>query len=143
MTSDLVLPKWYWIAVIVALLWNLIGVSAFFMQMFISPEMLADMTEAQRTALDDNPTWYTAAYGTSVIAGALGCSAMMLRSSWAILLFIISLAAILLQTFYAFFLSEHMPDFGPGEVIMPIMIVVIGILLIWFARSSRDKGWIY
>ena len=142
MTEKLKLPRWFWLAAIAALLWNLLGVAAFFSQMFMTPEMLAEMTEAQRMALEANPTWFNVAYGTSVIAGALGCVAMLMRKSLAILLFIISFAAILLQMLYSFFLSEHVTDYGPGEVIMPLMIIAIGALLIWFARTSRDKGWI-
>ena len=142
MTEKLKLPVWFWVLAIVALLWNLMGVWAFFMQISPSPEDLAKTTEAQRLARDANPTWFNIAFGTSVIAGALGCILMLMRKSLAILLFIISFAAILVQMLYSFILSEHMTDYGPGETIMPLMIIAVGAFLIWFARSSRDKGWI-
>lgn len=142
MTEKLKLPMWFWVATAVALLWNLMGVGALFMQIFATPEDLAKMTEAQRMALQANPTWFNIAFATSVIMGTLGCIFMLMRKSLAILLFIISFAAVLVQMLYSFFLSEHTTDYGPGEIVMPIMIIAIGALLIWFARTSRDKGWI-
>lgn len=142
MTEKIKLPMWFWIASVLALLWNLLGVGAFFAQMFMSPETLAQMTEAQRMALATNPLWFNVAYGTSVIAGALGCVCMLLRNKLAIPLFMISLLSILVQMFYSFFMSEHVANYGPGEIIMPIMIIMIGISLTWFARGSHQKGWI-
>ncbi len=142
MTEFIKIPKWYWVAAVAGLLWNLLGVSAFVMQMLISPDMLENMAEAERMALEANPTWFTVAYGTSVIAGALGCSFMMLRNKLATPLFIISFISVLVQMYYSFFMSEHITDYGPGAMSMPIMIIIIGIFLIWFARSSRAKGWI-
>uniref|UniRef100_A0A2A4YSA9 Sugar transporter n=1 Tax=OCS116 cluster bacterium TaxID=2030921 RepID=A0A2A4YSA9_9PROT len=142
MTEKMKLSMWFWIAAIVALLWNLMGVSAFFMQVSMSADDMAKLPEAQRMALEANPTWFNIAFGTSVIAGALGCVFMLMRKSLAILAFIISFAAVLVQMLYSFFLSEHITDYGPGEVVMPLMIIAVGALLIWFARSSRDKGWI-
>ncbi|MBL1420016.1 MAG: hypothetical protein COC24_005840 [Alphaproteobacteria bacterium] len=142
MTEKLKLPLWFWVVAIVALLWNLMGVFAFAMQVTMSASDMAQLPEAQRMALENNPMWFNIAFGTSVIAGALGCIFMLMRKSLAILAFIISFAAVLVQMLYSFFLSEHMTDYGSGETIMPLMIIAVGAFLIWFARSSRDKGWI-
>lgn len=133
---------WFWVVSVVALLWNLMGVSAFLMQMLMTTEDMAALPEAQRMALEANPIWFTIAYGTSVIAGALGCVFMLLRNKLATPLFMISLLSILVQMVYSFFMSEHVVDYGPGEIIMPIMIIIVGILLTWFARGSQQKGWI-
>lgn len=142
MTEKLKLPMWFWVVSVVALLWNLMGVSAFLMQMLMTTEDMAALPEAQRMALEANPIWFTIAYGTSVIAGALGCVFMLLRNKLATPLFMISLLSILVQMVYSFFMSEHVVDYGPGEIIMPIMIIIVGILLTWFARGSQQKGWI-
>lgn len=142
MTDKSKLPMWFWVASVAGLLWNLLGVSAFFMQIFMSPETLAEMPEAQRMALEANPIWFTIAYGVSVITGALGCIYMLKLNKLALLLFLISFVSVLVQMLYSFLLSEHIVDYGPGELVMPMMIVFVSLLLISFASNSKQKNWI-
>lgn len=136
-------PVWFWVVSGLALVWNLMGTGAFFMQMMISDEMLRQMPQAQQTAMQTQPLWFKIAFGTSVIAGTLGCIVLLVRKSFAINLFVLSFISVLVQMFYSYILADHITDYGPGAAIMPFMIVIIGGLLIWFARNSEQRAWIY
>jgi len=35
-----------------------------------------------------------------------------------------------------------MAVYGPGVLIMPIMVLVISVALVWHAKSSIAKGWL-
>ena len=135
-------PKWFGIVAIVALIWNLLGVMAYVMQVTMSPEAIAELPEAQRNGLDATPTWAIAAFALSVNAGALGCLALILKKSWAVPLLMLSLLGVVVQMFHSFFLSNSFEVFGPGGMIMPIMVMAIALLLVVLARKAKKNGWI-
>jgi hypothetical protein len=128
-------PKWFLIVGIIALVWNLLGVFAYIMQQTMSPADLAALYET-------TPAWATAAFAIAVHGGALGCLALVFKKSWALPLLVISLTAVLVQMVHAFFISNSIQVFGPGGMIMPVMILVIAVYLVFLARSAKEKGWI-
>ena len=135
-------PGWFRIVAGLALVWNLLGVMAYIQQVYMSPEALATLPEAQRDLMESTPAWATAAFAIAVHGGALGCLALLLRKAWAIPLLITSLAAITVQMIYAFFISNSFEVFGPGGMIMPAIVIVVAVYLVWMSRSARTKGWI-
>ena len=135
-------PVWFWIVAAICLVWNLLGVMAYISQVTMSPEDLAALPEAERLFYESRPAWATAAFAIAVWGGALGSLTLLLRKSFAFHLLLASLIGILVQMFHSFFISNSFEVFGPGRAIMPIMVIVIGIALVWFTRSSKTKGWI-
>lgn len=144
MTTDLKTkpPVWFWIFGVLALLWNLIGVGAYLNDAFMSVEDLGEMTQDYRLLYESRPAWVTAAYAIAVWGGAVGCIALLLRKKWAQTLLLISLIGILAQNAYQFFMSNTFEVLGSAAMLLPIMVIVIGILLVWFARWSERKGYI-
>lgn len=135
-------PKYFWIVGIVCLVWNLMGVMAFIMQLTLSPEALAAMPAAERELYETMPGWVTIVFACAVFGGSLGCVALLCRKAWALPLFIISLLGVSGQMIHAFFLSKSFEVFGPGAMIMPIMVILVAIFLIWFAMTAKRKAWI-
>ena len=142
MTEKKSIPVWFWIIAIVCLIWNLMGVLAFVGQVSMTPEMIEALPEEQRTMYAPTPAWYKIAFALAVFGATLGCIALLIRKSWAIPLFVISLLGIIAQMYYSFFVSKSLDVYGPGEIIMTVMIIGIGIFLIWFAKMAKSKGWI-
>ena len=132
----------YWIISAVALVWNLLGVMAFMMQMMMSDEARAQLPELERTMYANIPSWYMIAFGIAVFAGALGCAALLLRKKWALQLFIISFIAIIAQQIYMFVLSDIGKQISGAQLGMTLSIPVIGLFLIWFARKKTAKDWL-
>lgn len=135
-------PVWFWIVSIVALLWNLMGVLAYLQQAFMTEEALAALSEPERLLLETRPAWATAAFALAVWGGLLGCVALLLRKKWAKPVLIISLIGILVQMIHSFFISKNLEVYGPGEISMPILIILIGVGLVFFARIATRKLWI-
>jgi hypothetical protein len=134
-------PKWFMIVSIILLVWNLLGVMAYIMQVTMSPEALAALPEAQRQLYETTPVWATAAFAIAVNGGALGCLLLVLKRNLAGIFLQLSLAGVLVQMFHAFFMSKSFEVFGPGGLIMPIMVIVIAICLVMLAAKAKVKRW--
>ena len=130
-------PVWFWIISVLALLWNGLGVMAYLARAFATDEMIAALpAEQQAEYLVEYPAWYTAAFAFAVFAGVLGCLALLLRKKWAYTLFIISALGAIIQHAYLF-MNVEMPS-----VVMPILVIVVCVFLIWFAKNATAKSWI-
>jgi len=40
------------------------------------------------------------------------------------------------------FMSNTTEAYGPGGMIMPIMVLVITFFLVWFSKNATAKGWL-
>lgn len=134
-------PKWFMIVSAILLVWNLLGVMAYIMQVTMSPETIAALPEAQRQLYENTPAWATAAFAIAVNGGALGCALLLLKRNLAGIFLQLSLAGVLVQMFHSFFMSKSFEVFGPGGLVMPIMVVVIAIFLVVLAAKARAKHW--
>lgn len=56
------------------------------------------------------------------------------------IIFIFSFIGVLAQFSYNFFLANSMEIYGPGGLIMPIMVIVFGGFLIYYSRMMKAKG---
>jgi len=135
-------PTWFKVTAGLALVWNLMGVMAFFMRINLSEEMIAKLPEVEQAMYHSTPLWYIIAFAVSVFAGALGCLMLLLKNKLACPLFFLSFLAVLVQMFHSFVLSDAWDVYGPGGAIMPAMIVLIAIGLMVLSRKSRLNGWI-
>ena len=132
----------FWIIGVAALIWNLLGIVIYVGQVTMSPEALARLTEDQQNLITSTPAWANAAWAIAVNAGAFGSLSMLLRKSWAIPLFLISLIAIVIQDIEAFVLRDAYGVVGINSLIIPSMVFVIAIALFLYARVAKSKGWL-
>ena len=135
-------PVWFWIVSILALLWNLAGVMAYIGQAYMSAEDLAALSEAERKLFETQPAWVTGAFAIAVWGGALGCIFLLMRKRWAKPVFVISLIGIIAQMGYNFFISNNFEVYGPGAMIMPIMVLLVGVGLILFSNKAIANQWL-
>ena len=136
-----VIPSWFKIVAIIALIWNLLGVLAFVGQMLITPEMLSALPIAEQELYANTPLWATAAFAIAVFSGAFGSLFLLMRKSLATPLLIFSLVGVLVQNVHSFFISNSIEVYGPGGMIMPVMIILLAIYLIWLAKNAQANGW--
>ncbi|MCM4166254.1 hypothetical protein KCTC52924_03179 [Arenibacter antarcticus] len=144
MTEKLIVkpPMWFWIIGVIALIWNLMGVSAYLMDAFMSAEALQTLPEAERLLYESRPIWATACYAVAVWAGLAGAVGLLWKKKWAKTAFMLSLAGILLQQLYHFFLSNTFEVLGSAAMAFPIVIILIGIGLVAFANYSIKQKWL-
>lgn len=132
----------FWIIGGAALVWNLIGLVFYVGQVSIAPEALAALTEAQQEFFLATPTWATAAFAIAVNAGVLGSLLLLLRKTWAVPMLAISLVAIVVQDVDAFVLRDAFGIVGISSLVIPSMVFVIGIALLFYARATKERGWL-
>ena len=133
-------PTSFWIIGGVALVWNLIGLMLYYMQVSATPETLAAVySEAEYEFLVSIPIWATTAHAIAVTAGVLGCILLLMRNAWAMPVFIVSLIGILVQDTYSFVIANGIEVWGVGVIILPIVVLVIAIGLVFYSRSAKDQ----
>ncbi|GAA6184823.1 MULTISPECIES: hypothetical protein [Alteromonadaceae] len=135
-------PKWFWIVVGVLLAWNLLGVMAFIQQVTLSPEQINLMPPAEQRLHLEQPFWVLLAFAFAVFGGTLGCVTLLLKKSFARVIFWMSFVGVLAQMGHSFFISNALDVYGPGAAVMPIMILIVSVFLIWFSGKAIVKGWI-
>jgi hypothetical protein len=134
-------PRWFLIVAGLALVWNLLGVVAYIMRVTMRPEVFTEMPETQRQTLESTPKWAIAAFAVAVNCGALGSLLLLLKRNLAGLFLQLSLAGVLVQMFHSLFISKAVEIFGPGELIVPILVLVIAVCLVLLAYRAQKKGW--
>ena len=73
---------------------------------------MSTFTPEQLAYFRDFPMWVVAAWALSVWGGVLGAVLLLLRKRWAVPLFALSLATMLLTTFRNFVLTDGLADHG-------------------------------
>ena len=132
----------FWIVGGAALVWNLIGLVIYYQHVTMTPEQLASFGDAKQEFISSTPMWATSAYAIAVNAGVLGSLSLLLRKSWAVPLFALSLLGILVQNFHAFLLASGLAVWGTSGIALPAIVIVIGVALLLYSRTTKDKGWL-
>jgi len=130
----------FWIIGITALVWNLMGVYAYLQEAYMTAEDMAALPLDQQALYENVPAWVTGAFALAVFGGALGCILLLLRKKLATFVLIISFISILAQMSYNFFISKAMEVYGPGELIMPAMVIIVGAFLVWYSKKMQTQG---
>ena len=115
---------------------------AYIAQVTMSEQALAALSAAERQLYETTPAWANGAFAVAVWAGAVGCLFLLLKRSSAYFLFVASLAGVIIQMIHSFFISNSFEVFGPGGMIMPVMIFLIACFLVWFSVYARRQNWL-
>jgi len=135
-------PVWFWVISVIALLWYLMDMSAFFMRVLMTEDVIKAMPDNQQHLYRNIPLWVNTVFAGEVFGGALGCVGLLLRKKWALPLFVVSILGVLSQTFYVYFLSDAISTMGTPAVVMPLLAILIGIGMIVLAKSAISKRWL-
>lgn len=141
-STSMVKPKLFLGITIFAIVWNLLGVFAYIAQMMMTPEMFALLPADQQTLLENTPFWATAAFAIAVWGGTLGSILLLIKKKISMHVFIASLIGVLVQMYYNFIIANSIEVYGPGGLVMPIMILIISSGLIWYSNDLTKKGFL-
>ncbi|MEO9571947.1 MAG: hypothetical protein ABJH82_07075 [Polaribacter sp.] len=132
--------KSFWVIGSIALIWNALGVMAYLEQAFMTDEMKAALPEDQQALYENTPIWVTTAFAIAVWGGLLACILLLMKKALAKNIFILSLIGIIVQMIYNFFISNAIDVYGPGKMIMPLLVIVFGVFLVWYSKKCADDG---
>lgn len=136
-------PRSYWIVSTVALVWMLLGVVAWTMDLMTDEQALAGMSEPQRQLYAARPQWLFTVYAVAIFSGLLGAIGLLMRKRWSVAMLLISLVAIVIQFGYTFLGMDAVRILGAGAALpFPLVIFCIGVVLLWFATRARRSGFL-
>jgi len=133
----------FWIIGGAGLVWNLIGLLFYVSEVTATPDAMAGgFSQAQIDFLMSKPVWATAAFAIAVNAGVAGSLFLLLRKAWAVPMFVLSLAGVLVQNVHAFGLANGLEVWGTNGLILPAIVLVISLALLLYAHATKKRGWI-
>lgn len=132
-------PRWFTLAAIAAVLFELAGCSIFALQMTVDPDALP---LDQRAMWDAAPMWMIAANGVAVAAGLIGAILLLMRRRLGEKFLMVSLVAILVQ-FSALLVVPTLRNLTTSDdLFLPFVIIVVAFTVWQFARRSLARGWL-
>jgi len=131
---------WYMAAAVISLV--LMGLGCVALAMHLTADQ-ATLPLDQRALFQAEPKWVVAASAVGFIAGALGALLLVLRRRAAEPLLLVSLLALLVWA-VGMFATPSFRDLMSTEHIL-IVIVTLAVVwtIYWFARHSRQRGWLH
>ena len=137
-------PAHLWIVGVLATLWNAFGCYDYLMTRMRNTDYLKSMMpdvdpNAMLAYVDGFPIWAQFGWGLGVWGGLAGGILLLLRSRWASWAFGLSLVGAVLGLGYQ--LMNPMPFIeGFMATGMPIIIIVVALALLLYARAMEKKG---
>jgi len=140
-TSAQPTPWYFWVIAVVALLWNGYGGYDYWMTQTAGDAYLRTaMTEPQIAYFHAMPGWMTGVWALGVWGGVAGSLLLLLRSRWAVAVFVASLAGLLISLIYHYVLSNGLEVMGSSTIVLNVVITAAALFFIWFSRRMARRG---
>lgn len=128
-------PWHLWVIGVLTLLWNAMGAFGFVANQIQLESYLAAYNQEQLDFFTALPTWVTITWGIAIWSAVFGSLALLLRSRFAYLLFLISLLAMVATSIHNFVLSNGADIMGTANLIFSAVIALVSILLVFYSRA--------
>ena len=132
----------FWGIAGIALIWNLMVLTAFQATMTMSEQDLRALPVAEQAFYTEMPVWVNVAFAVAVIGGLLGSLALILRRRWAVGLFALSLVGVVIQRIHMFFMSDFIEVVALQRMVLPILVFFVAVFLLLYSMRVRRKGWL-
>jgi hypothetical protein len=134
---------WFGVVASILILWGIAGCAALYAHVAYGPAMNPAATDWDRAYYAGLPGWFDFVYAAAVLGGLLGSIALLMRSKLARPLFILSLAAVILQFGWVFLATDLLAQKGLAATLpFPLFIAAVAGVQIWFAAYAERRGWI-
>jgi hypothetical protein len=135
-------PVWFVTAAVILLLWAIAGVAAFAAHVFAGETMAAEQGAWDLAYFRALPAWFVWVYGSATLVGLAGAVALLMRSRDAVMAYVVSLIAVLIQFGYVFLGTDLVAHKGAAATVpFPAFIVLMGAVQIAMARKAVRRGW--
>ncbi|HET9813367.1 MAG TPA: hypothetical protein VFP57_06915 [Sphingomicrobium sp.] len=130
---------WFTAAAVASLLFMALGCVMYLMSVLADPATLPLDQQAARAA---TPAWVTGANAVAVWVGLAGTILLVMRRKLAELLIGISLVAVLVMLAGLLVVEPLRETASAGDLAVVIVVAAITWTIFWFARHSRQRGWL-
>lgn len=124
---------------IIAIIWNLIGVIAFFSQIFMSNENIQNLSKEQQELFLNESTLTTITFAIAVFSGLIGSVLLLIKHKLTTSVLALSVLVSVFQFLYNIFITKTIEVYGINTVIMPIIVIVVGIFLVLFSKKTLSN----
>lgn len=133
-------PRHLWIVGILALLWNAVGAYDYLMTETRNEAYMAKFTPEQLDYFYAFPTWVIAAWALAVWGGVLGAVLLLMRNRFAVPVLVISLIGMVGTTINTIVSGGFSIMGGIGPTLFTLLIFVISVGLLLYARRMQSSG---
>jgi hypothetical protein len=135
-------PGWYWAVAVLALVWGAIASGGYVAGVSMTEADLAELPPVQAEAWRASPPWLMGVYAVAVWSCLAGAVGLLLRKAWARPVYVLSLAAAVVQFVYSLSTTRLLEVEGLSAAMLPIFIWIAGAFLIWFSGLGLRRGWL-
>jgi len=142
MSLETKIPVWFWVAAVLLLAWNLLGLSAFIFDPVYGAGDMTQFTESEQAKYTSRPIWAYFGFAAATVGGSLGSLMLILKKARATTFFWISLIGLVIQNSWFIVDNDIRATLSPmiwGVQTFILLTIVFGI---WLSRSSTLKGWL-
>jgi hypothetical protein len=133
------LAAWYLPAAIASLLFMGLGCVMYLTHVFADP---ASMPLDQRSAYEAEPVWVTAAYAIAVWVGLAGTILLVMKRKLAEPALAVSLLGVLVWLAGLIVVAPLRESMSANDLLVAIIVTALTWTIFWFARHSRQRGWL-
>jgi hypothetical protein len=133
------IAHWYMPAAIACLLFMLLAFTALVVHLTTDP---ATLPLDQRRLFEVQPDWVLAASAVASIVGAVGALFLILRHKAAVPLLLVSLAAVLVWLAGLMLITPLRDTLTTNDIAVALAVTALSWTIYWFARHSRQRGWL-
>jgi hypothetical protein len=136
----------FWVIAGFLLLWGMGGASIYVAYFMETPQefALTAETSANRDAyaeyIANIPLWAIAVGIIAAVTRLLGAIALLLRSAWALPLYLVSLPLFLVALYRAFILADVANVMSIGHIATEVVFVTLSIFAVWFSYRFKANG---
>jgi NADH:ubiquinone oxidoreductase subunit K len=134
------IPIWFWATAGAALLWNCVGLWDFYNSATLNEKYLSAFP-GYLEFIRDMPMWAKGAWGVAVLTSVIGTLGLLLRKTWAVPVFALSIIAMIIAFVYQFTASNK-PEGTTATLIMTVIVWVIAFFLYGLSRRARSRKWL-
>ena len=135
-----VAPKHVWIVGVLSLLWNLVGAASYVGTQLELDAFMSGYSEEQLAYYYGFPAWAVAFWALAVWGGVAGSVLLLLRKRFAEPVFLVSLVSMVINSVYAFGMSNGLEMQGTGGFIFTLVIFAVALALWLYSRAMRARG---
>lgn len=133
-------PRHLWVIGIVALLWNLGGAMDYLMTETKNEAYMGKFTPEQLEFFYSIPAWVVAFWALAVWGGVLGAVLLLLRKKLAWPVLLVSFLSMVVTMIHNYGLAGGADIMGGSGVFFSVVIFVVALALVMYARSMVRKG---
>ena len=126
--------------VMILLVWNLLGVSLFVMDLLVD---LTTLNDAELEFRSRFPLWIKMFNAAAVTLGLLGSIGLVFRKAWSKSVLVMSLISVIIQMYHSFFVANSLDYLGNSEVILSCIIFAGAHILVWIANFIKIKNGLF